>query len=236
MSLVLLVVMLFTVGSVFIFTLLVRAGVVTLSMSDAQAITDDIMVAGFGIVWLSFGVLYALVTAAVFRRYRGADLARVARASGTRSLADRITLILMGGDEIVFPVVTMLMSLAGVIWLVLYPEFTSSPALIIGAIAALVGGWIMMIVSFTTSYVREWASRDSIRFPRRKGVAEERRFGDFVYVAVQFATAFAPADVQLLAPRVRTIATINSIVAFLFNTVIIGMFLSFAVAAGFDRG
>lgn len=216
----------------------------------------EVTAALIGVMLLSYGLIYAFMTHRVFRRLRGDELREVARRSAARTSGRRLVLLLMTGGEISFPVTTVLLSLVGVVWLVLVPDFTSNATLIVGALAGLVGGWLMMVTSFTVSYLREWAVRDSVRFPDPAiaedaaevagvgaapgggtGAAQlrvtERRFSDFTYVGVQFATAFSPADFQLVAPRVRTIATMNSILAFLYSTVIVGMFLSFAVSSAF---
>ncbi|MGO2111229.1 MAG: DUF1345 domain-containing protein, partial [Pseudoclavibacter sp.] len=224
--------------------------------SDAQGSAAGVVTSMFallGAVLLVYGVAYAVLTFVVFRGYRGDELRRVAADSAAVSASRRVSLYLMGGDEITFPVTTVLAALASVVVLVLAPEFTSDPLLIVGALAGLVGGWLMMVTSFATSYLREWALRGAVEFPEKRPEAgtgrepgrerdraesahlraNERRMSDFVYVAVQYATSYASSDFTLVAARVRVLASLNSVLAFLFGTVVIGMFLSFAVSAGF---
>ncbi|GGA69254.1 hypothetical protein GCM10011490_19820 [Pseudoclavibacter endophyticus] len=196
------------------------------------------MLALIGAMLFVYGSSYAVLTLVVFRRYRGDALRRVASDSAAISSQRRIALYLLGGDEITFPVSAAFAALVGVVALVLAPEFTSDLTLAVGALAGLIGGWIMMVTSFTTTYLREWALRDAVRFPEPRHAdggalrSSERRMSDFVFVAVQFATAYSSTDFSLVAPRVRVFASINSVLAFLYGTVIIGMFLSFAVSAG----
>lgn len=194
------------------------------------------VIATTGVGIFVFGATYAWLTARVFGRRAGDGLRRLANDSAARSARSRLALRLLMGDEITLPVATALMALLGVVVIVVLPAFSRTPMLIVGAIALLTGGWIMLIVSFATSYLREWAAHDSIVFPEPAAVdgeaSPDRRYGDFIYLAGQLATTFSSSDAQLVRTRVRSLATVNAIVAFLYNTVIIGMFLSFAVSAG----
>lgn len=262
------------IASILLVALTFVGGVVALLVGDPAVVSAELGSIELGVTivlstFFVYGLVYLALTAAVFGRRRGDDLRHVAASSAARSSGKRVMLILVGGDEMAFPTTTVLSALAAVAWVVLMPDTASSGWLTLGAVAGITGGWIMMVMSFSVSYLREWAIRDSIRFSDDvpKGEmpdaplgsednggsgsgsdggsdgnrdvaslrAHERRFSDFFYVAVQFATSYATTDFQLRGHRVRKFATLNSILAFLYGTVIIGMFLSFAVSAGLSN-
>lgn len=222
-----------------VYGFLVGFGVLPLSAIELIVGPAGVIVS-FGIAWFIASVTYALATALVYRRLRGDELRRVALATDARHGRRRLALILSLGDEISSPVVAVVIALAGVVYLVVQPSFSSSGALIVPAVLGLVGTWLTMVVSFAMAYLRAWARSGALRFPdeeeptsehARDAVRDERRYSDFFYVAVQFATTFAGSDVALTRARARNLATLNSIVAFLLNTVALGVFLSFAVSA-----
>lgn len=215
-----------------VFVGLLFSGVIPLDVARTLFETHA-WLTSLGITWFFIGVAYATLTGIVFGRYRGAELRRFARVYDPRHRRSRLTLYLIMGDEISLPLAAVIVGLVGVIWLVVQPSFAETLVLIIPAIAGLVGGWLMMIVSFATSFLREWAAHDAVVFPDRGETgdrATDRRYSDFIYLATQFATTFGGSDVAMAGPRVRRLATLNSIVAFFFSTVVIGMFLSIVLS------
>ena len=52
---------------------------------------------------------------------------------------------------------------------------------------------------------------------------------DFVYAAMQVSTTFGPGDLQFTTSAARATVTAQSVVAFLFNTVIIALLIALVV-------
>lgn len=169
-------------------------------------------VVGFGVSWPVFTIIYGLWTRAVVR------------ASSRVNHRGRVVMRLLGLDAVSLPIWGAVLGIAVVVVLIVTLTLRTSTLVIIGAFATIAASWALMIVAFAVTYLRRWAERDEVAFPDD----EPRRFDDFVYLSVQVATTFATSDVTTRSARIRGWVTLNSIIAFVFNTVIIALFLAVA--------
>ena len=98
------------------------------------------------------------------------------------------------------------------------------------ATIAVSAGWFLVHTVFTFRYAHlYWYDDDGdgtesggIRFP---GTAEPSDF-DFAYFAFTLGTSFAVSDPQVTETRVRREVIVHSIIAFAYNSVIIGMVIN----------
>lgn len=92
----------------------------------------------------------------------------------------------------------------------------ASPALL--GTAAVVGAWVIVVQSFAVEYHRMWLVGDSMRFEHD----ERPQFDDFLTTSVHIATMLT-CDVRFGTRHARRIVRAQSVLALLFNTVVLAM-------------
>lgn len=173
------------------------------------------------LVYTLWGPAYLALTLFVFRGLRGEDLrdrllrTRSQQSSSPAAWASTIVLI----------------ALLAVGALVLGGALGDNLILSGAAVLCLVGAWIMMLTVFALEYANLWASGRGMRFPTHEDgePSDEPTMRDFVYAAMQVNTTFGPGDLQFTTGTARATVTAQSVVAFLFNTVIIALLIALVV-------
>ena len=100
-------------------------------------------------------------------------------------------------------------------------------------IVTLFGSWLMVHTTFAFRYAHEFYTQSDgdapdggLQFPGK----DDPDYLDFVYFALVIGMTFQVSDVQITSRKLRRLATIQGLLAFLFNTVIFA--LSVNLAAG----
>lgn len=83
-------------------------------------------------------------------------------------------------------------------------------------------GWTMIIFAYALRYLRLNVDRPGLVFPGRP----ELVWRDYFYLAVQAPTTFSTSDVEVTTTEMRGTVTAQSIIAFVFNTVIVALLVS----------
>jgi uncharacterized membrane protein len=107
-------------------------------------------------------------------------------------------------------------------------------ALYVGFVTAtLAASWLMTNVSFAYRYAHEYYSRDpdgrfegGLKFPDEPNPD----YFDFIYYAFVIGMTFQVSDVNITSRKLRRLATVQGLIGFVFNTVILA--LSVNIAAG----
>ncbi|MGH7019169.1 MAG: DUF1345 domain-containing protein [Brevundimonas sp.] len=108
---------------------------------------------------------------------------------------------------------------------------SAASALFSIAVTAL--SWLFVHVIFTLHYAHEFyapvengkGDRQGLIFPGE----EDADYWDFLHFALIIGVANQTADIQISSQKLRRIATLHSLVAFLFNTVILALAVNLAV-------
>jgi uncharacterized membrane protein len=94
------------------------------------------------------------------------------------------------------------------------------------AAVSLLLSWLFMNTMFALHYANAYysgnycdAGRDALEFPGTK----EPDYWDFMYFAIVLGMTFQVSDVQITSQRLRRIALGHSVIAFIFNVVIIAI-------------
>ncbi|GGF51368.1 hypothetical protein GCM10011519_26730 [Marmoricola endophyticus] len=90
----------------------------------------------------------------------------------------------------------------------------------VGVAAALVAvAWGSVVVSFAVAYEADHLLRDGkgLDFPG----GERAEWSDYVYFAMAVMTTFGTTDVTVTSQEMRRTVSVNGVVAFVFNTVIV---------------
>ena len=94
--------------------------------------------------------------------------------------------------------------------------------------------WLFVHVIFTLHYAHEFyapkdggkGDRQGLIFPGQA----EADYWDFLHFALIIGVANQTADIQISSQKLRRLATLHSLVAFLFNTVILALAVNMAVS------
>lgn len=171
------------------------------------------------LVYALWGLLYTLITLLSYRGLRGDALRE--RLRRTRGSQQGSSSPAMWASTIV------LIALVAVGALVLGGALGTSLLISVVAALCLVGAWLMMLTVFAVEYAHMWASGRGLRFPDDED--DTRSLRDFIYAAMQINTTFGPGDLQFTTSTARGTVTAQSVVAFLFNTVIIALLIALVV-------
>lgn len=100
----------------------------------------------------------------------------------------------------------------------------------IGVIAL---SWLFVHVIFTLHYAHEFYAPETAGAGDRQGLIfpgeNDPDYWDFLHFALIIGVANQTADIQISSRKLRRIATLHSLVAFLFNTVILALAVNMAV-------
>lgn len=93
--------------------------------------------------------------------------------------------------------------------------------------------WLFVHVIFTLHYAHEfYAPKDKGKGDRQGLIfpgEDDADYWDFLHFALIIGVANQTADIQISSQKLRRIATLHSLVAFLFNTVILALAVNIAV-------
>lgn len=108
-------------------------------------------------------------------------------------------------------------------------EPTRTALLTAVSVTAVIVSWLVVHVSFGLYYAANYYLQDppgGLDFPGGQPPA----FSDFLYFSVSIATTLGTTDVRVASPRFRRVVLGHALLAFVFNTGILGLTLS-ALAA-----
>ena len=98
--------------------------------------------------------------------------------------------------------------------------------------STLVESWLMTHVTFALRYAHEFYSRDDSPLRIDRGLefpgTEQPDYLDFLYFALVLGMTFQVSDVQITSRKLRRLATLQGLMSFLFNTVIVALTVNLA--------
>lgn len=195
---------------------------VLLLLADRDIEYASSLLVSVTLVFGVYGPIFLWLTQRAFGALDGDALRdRLRRSDEQRTL---VRLLFLGGPKTwAATIVTV-----GVVSVVLLAtgDATESLLLLAACVLCVVGTWILLVAVFAVEYMRAWANDASMRFP---GDADPT-FSDFVYLSVQLSTTFSSSDVELVETSARRLATVHSIVAFAYSTVIVAVFASLLIS------
>ena len=97
------------------------------------------------------------------------------------------------------------------------------------AVSAVTGSWLVMQVILALHYAHEYYARDpngelarGLDFPGE----EAPDYWDFLHFAIVIGVASQTADIAITNRRLRRLGTVHSLIAFVFNTLIIALMIN----------
>jgi hypothetical protein len=180
-------------------------------------------------------LVYVLATVRAFAGAPAEVLRRLIRPRSGRPHWDSLwAAILRGGSDgpllaVVFAAVALVA--AAVLPRVdqLVPAGAEHVVLLVLAVSAVVLGWTVLAVGYAVHYLRldvrhrhPTDGSAGLQFPG----PDAPQFLDYLYFAVSVATTFGTTDVNVLNRALRRTVMVQSVLAFVFNTVILALVLA----------
>ncbi|MEQ3550069.1 DUF1345 domain-containing protein [Pseudonocardia nematodicida] len=173
------------------------------------------------VAWNVFAVVYLLLTWLTYRRRDPAELRALGVASRERRLAERLSLA--SSPEELPQLGATIALIAAVFVLPRYAMLDVPPGWTLGiCIVAIVSCWLTMQVGFTIAYIGRHAERGGLVFPGD----DELRLVDYLYFSVGIGATFGTTDVTVTTREMRRTVLTHSVLAFVFNTLILAATVS----------
>jgi len=185
---------------------------------------------GLGAIWWGWLSRAAAGAETALALFVLGSLWRMARSDGPGAIRRRAAALDQGG-AFVLPL-TLCAALGSVVVVIgeaAQGEQTPHGALL--AVGAVTMSWLFTHVTFALHYAHRFYA------PEGKGVAggllfpgeDEPDYWDFLHFALIIGVASQTADVQIASRPLRRLTTVHSLIAFLFNTVVLALTVNLAV-------
>lgn len=179
--------------------------------------------------WDIYAFCYLLLTWLTFRGLDASSLREVTVASSRRRVADRFFAAAPG------QLTQLAAGVAMIATLVVLPQAdkqgTSDYLTLAIGIAAVVSSWITLQVGFVIVYMGLYVDGGGLRFPGD----EDPEVADFAYFAFSVATTLGTTDVQVTRRAVRRQVLVHTLLAFVFNTLILAIAVTVVTSYIADR-
>ncbi|WP_224391192.1 DUF1345 domain-containing protein [Pseudonocardia sp. ICBG1293] len=187
-----------------------------------------VVVVYFG-TWCVHSLLYAGLTWAVLRRADGAELREWLREDPRGRRRRRRTEWLAGSAGPHAAVWFCAAAIGAVVAASVLPQLRDDPLVVVLAVLVVASTWLLITIVYAVHYARENAHRGGLEF---RGVLDEGppQLADYLYLSVQIGTAYNGAEVTVTSRAMRRTAGVHTVVAFVFNTVLIALLVSLLVA------
>ena len=170
---------------------------------------------------LIFG-LYEALTWRTFQRATPAELVRWIHRTAPPADRARFRWLVSGGGASSWSVQAAVLALTAVIVVTFIEVLRHNVVVVVLGLFVVVASWILVVVAFALHYARENAAAQGLEFP---GSAEPV-WWDYFYLSSQVSTTFSTSDVTVLNTSMRRHVTGQSVIAFLFNSVIVALMVS----------
>jgi uncharacterized membrane protein len=197
------------------YLLLAAAVMMAFYPSDAQNDTQDRVHILTGVAWLLLGLVFIVIRLTRMRRSRRGD------AAWPRWLAGRRT-----GYLIILATVITVFNSGFAIAATRHDSNLAVTRVL--SVFMVVVAWAVLQLSYAERYARLWLSaptgegREPLSFP----ATPTPTLVEFTYFAATVGTTFSTSDVEVRGTGVRSIVLWHGLLAFVYNTAILGMVIS----------
>lgn len=204
--------------------MLVAVAVTVPAVLAAQLLVSwrtDTRIAVLPAVLLSWSLTSALYVGVTLRVFWGADASRLRRLAPPTRPGSRAGRWLRGGDD--GPGLAVQFAVVALATAVLLPRAEQLAVegqqllLTVLSVVSVILGWVVVGVSYAVYYSRLQVRDNGLALPG----SDEPGFTDYVYVAVSVLTTLGTSDVATRTTTTRRAVMGQSLLAFLFNSVIL---------------
>lgn len=184
-------------------------------------------VGSFLITFILYFTLYQVATWSVFHRADADQLERWIRLTTPRTRSERRLITWTGSGTRSWALTAAFFALAVVLTIALVEELRTNPVIIVSSLLVVATGWTMVVYAYAVAYLRKAVESGGLEFPEQP----HPLWSDYFYVSVQIMTTFSSSDVTVTTTAMRRTVTGHSLIAFIFNTVIVALLVSTLLAA-----
>ena len=166
--------------------------------------------------------LYQMLTWRAFARLDPERLVRWTTATTPRTVAARRMETWLGYGPRAFAVTAAALGLTAALVIALSDTLRVQAAIVTLSLFTVAIGWTMIIFAYALKYLRQNVEHPGLVFPAHA----ELVWRDYFYLAVQVSTTFSTSDVEVTTTEMRGTVTAQSIIAFVFNTVVVALLVS----------
>jgi uncharacterized membrane protein len=164
--------------------------------------------------WVGVGLLWTVVRVRRVRRARQGDPGWPGRLAGGRT----IRLIIIGTAVVVFGAAVNIVFYRG--------DDTNSTLNRVTDIVMVLIAWTMLQLAYTERYARMQVEQPGEPAPLAFPATEQPSLLEYAYFAFAIGTTFSTSDVTVQITRMRGVVLGHSLLAFVYNTAVLGMVLS----------
>jgi uncharacterized membrane protein len=177
--------------------------------------------------WALITVVASVLTLVVFLPLEPDVLREALRATTPTTRRARIIWLLSGGGATGWAVTGSGVAVVTLVTMVVNRAYIGNPLVVWLGVAVVIGSLVVIFTSYAVRYAREDAVAGGVEFPGD----EPPRFADYLYLAIQVATTFSSSDVTITSRPFRRIVSVNSLVSFAFNSVVVALLVSVLITA-----
>jgi uncharacterized membrane protein len=166
--------------------------------------------------------LYEVLTWRTFRRATSAELVSWIRRTAPTANPTGLGWLASGGSGRSWSVQAAVLAMTAVIVVTFLDVLRHNPVVVTLGLLVVVASWVLVVIAFALEYARENATAAGLDFP---GSADPL-WWDYFYLSSQVSTTFSSSDVTVLSTAMRRHVTAHSVIAFVFNTVIVALMVS----------
>ena len=181
--------------------------------------------AAFLFTFAAYFVIYQVLTWWALRRADADQLVEWARQTTARSVQQRRLERWTGSGVRVWALSAAMFALVTVLAVLLVPALRANPVILVASLLVVCTGWSMLVYAYAVAYLRQAADNGGLAFPD----GAEPVWSDYVYLAVQVNATFSSSDVEVTSTPMRRLVTGHTLLAFLFNTVVVALLVSVLV-------
>lgn len=179
------------------------------------------------ITFILYFTLYQLATWWVFHRADADQLERRIRLTTPRTRAQRRLITWTGSGTRSWALTAAFFALAAVSTIALVETLRTNPVIIAASLLVVATSWTMVVYAYAVAYLRKAVEAGGLEFPDQHRPV----WSDYFYLSVQIMTTFSSSDVTVSTTPMRRMVTGHSLIAFIFNTVIVALLVSTLLAA-----
>lgn len=185
------------------------------------------------IIWAAYALLHVVLTWFAYRGLRGETFRAAVTADPGWLKYDarrrsRFYRWVVGVGPSSWSINFSLVALLVVVALVLRPALRELPLSFAVALVMVAASWISVAVTYAVHYARVDLTRGGLSFPGEGA----QSLTDYFYLAAGVQATFGTTDVAVVRHELRVQVLTQSMLAFVFNTVIVGMVISLLLNAG----
>lgn len=197
-----------------------------LGVRGALAI-DSLYLLTLFLSWALITIVASILTLAVFLPLDAEQLREALRATTPTTRRARMLWLASGGGATGWAVTGSAIAIVTLVTMVVNRAYVGDPLVTALGIAVVIGSGVVIFTSYAVRYAREDAVAGGFDFPGE----DAPRFSDYLYLAIQVATTFGGSDVDITSRAARRIVSVNSLVSFAFNSVIVALLVSVLINA-----